>query len=59
MTRITIFLLEDERRALLELSEEQKRPPKEQAAWLLREQLKALGALKADNRPIEVQHAAD
>ena len=45
MTRITVRLLEDERLALLRISEEQRRPPAEQAAWLIRQQLETLGAL--------------
>lgn len=58
MTRITVVLRDDERRALIALSEKQRRPPREQAAWLIRKQLEALGVLTADDRPThEVQHA--
>lgn len=58
MTRITVVLKDDERRALLRLSEEQRRPPREQAAWLIRKQLEALGILTPDAGPgPEVQHA--
>lgn len=58
MTRITVVLRDDERRALIALSEKQRRPPREQAAWLIRKQLEALGVLAADDRPAqEVHHA--
>lgn len=48
LTRITVPLQADERRALQELSERERRNPRDQAALLLRERLIERGLLPTD-----------
>jgi hypothetical protein len=51
MSRITISLQADEYGALRELSERERRNPRDQAALLVRESLQRLGLLSAESRP--------
>lgn len=45
--RMYIFLTEDEREALSTLAVQERRPMREQAAYLLRQKLEEIGALPA------------
>lgn len=45
MTRVTVSLNRSERAALQQLSEQQRREPRAQAAWIIRHYLEALGLL--------------
>ena len=45
ITRITINLEREERAALMQLAERERRDPRSQAAWLIRQQLEQLGLL--------------
>jgi hypothetical protein len=49
MTRITVTLLDNERRALQVLSEREMRNPRDQAALLIRRALEDAGYLKAEH----------
>ena len=44
-TRLTVPLLREERAALAQLAEQQRRDPRDQAAWLIRQSLVNLGLL--------------
>lgn len=45
MARITLTISEDERQALLKLSQQERRNPRDQGALLLRQALEEVGAL--------------
>jgi len=47
MARITLTISEEERRALLKLSEHERRNPRDQGALLLRRALEEVGWLKS------------
>lgn len=51
MTRIMITLQPDERAALLDLAERERRDPRDQAALFIRSGLQHLGLLPTDNAP--------
>jgi hypothetical protein len=51
MSRITVTLQADEHEALRELSERERRNPRDQAALLIRENLQRLGLLAAESQP--------
>lgn len=46
MRRLTITLTEEEKRALLKLALEDRRDPRSQAVYLLRQKLEEVGALQ-------------
>ena len=48
-TRLTVILQRDERAALAQLAERERRDPRAQAAVLIHEALKQLNLLKTDN----------
>lgn len=48
MRRITINLFENERNALLELAQQERRDIRAQAAFLIRDELQRLGLLPVD-----------
>lgn len=47
MTRITLTITEDEREALQEIAQQERRDPRSQAALLLRKALQTSGYLQA------------
>lgn len=47
MTRITVTLKREERAALIQLAENERRDERAQAAWLIRQQLEKLGLLQS------------
>ncbi len=60
MIRISIDLQEDERQALIEVANREKRHPRQQAAMLIRRELERRGLLPAGDGAAEfteVQHA--
>ena len=62
MIRISINLREDERKALAQLADIERRDARQQAALLVRNELERRGLLPVDERPaekLEVQHAGD
>ena len=63
MTRISIDLQEDERKALITIANDEKRHPRQQAVVIIRRELERRGLLPAngasDYRPSEVQHVTD
>lgn len=50
MSKITLTLKIEEKQALLELADEQRRDPREQAALFIREALEARGLLNETNK---------
>lgn len=50
MSKITLTLKFEEKQALLELADEQRRDPHEQAALFIREALEARGLLNENNK---------
>ena len=50
MSKITLTLKFEEKQALLELADEQRRDPREQAALFIREALEACGLLNENNK---------
>jgi predicted transcriptional regulator len=59
MTRVTVSLNPDERDALLELAQREKRTPSDQVAKILSDELARRGLLPTDAQKAEVAQGGD
>jgi hypothetical protein len=53
MRRVSINLYEEEKQALIELAERERRDPRQQAAVIIRRELVRRGLLKAEQRCLQ------
>jgi hypothetical protein len=51
MNRLNVYIQQAERAALLQLAQNERRDPRDQAALLIRQRLEQLGLLPAPNPP--------
>ena len=58
MTRVTVTLRQDEREALCLLAARERRDPRDQAAMLIRNELKRRGLLPCDEQCGEVEEVS-